>query len=174
MFCRVDNFDLTKLAIFRLLQIWRCALNWFTMKLVHEPKFGICHLYGLGTTYLKHVCLLIPMCKCFAIDLKIYMALKRNISQTFTLGILSWTCAGGWKSTWKARTCDIVASNWRASQKITKFWFQDLWADSSRYIACLLNEDNILSVGDDVSEGLIQKPTLLNRCPSRQLLTFLF
>ena len=63
MFCHVDNFDSTKLVIFGLIQIWECALNWFTMEPVHEPKLDICHLCGLGATYPKHVFLLIPMCK---------------------------------------------------------------------------------------------------------------
>ena len=38
-----------------IIQIWECALNWFTMKLVHEPKLDIRHLCGLGATYPKHV-----------------------------------------------------------------------------------------------------------------------
>ena len=28
MLCHVDNFDLVKLVIFGLIQIWECALNW--------------------------------------------------------------------------------------------------------------------------------------------------
>ena len=53
--CHVDKFDLLKVVIFGLIQIWECALNWFTVKSVHEPKVDICHLCGLGATYLKHI-----------------------------------------------------------------------------------------------------------------------
>lgn len=31
MFCHVDIFNSTMLTIFGLIQIWECALNWFTM-----------------------------------------------------------------------------------------------------------------------------------------------
>ena len=63
-----------------LIQIQECALNWYTMEPVHEPKFDICHLRGLGAEPPKDVYLLIPICKLFPIDMKICMALKRNIS----------------------------------------------------------------------------------------------
>jgi hypothetical protein len=46
----------------------------------------------------------------------------------------------------------------------------------SRCIASLLNEANILSFGDDLSGGLIEKPTpiqFLNYCLSKPLSTFL-
>ena len=54
IFCHVDNFDSTQLDIFELIQIWECALNWFTMKPNYEPKLDICHLHGLGATCLEH------------------------------------------------------------------------------------------------------------------------
>jgi hypothetical protein len=38
-----------------LIHIWECALNWFTMEPVHEPKLDICHLRSFGATYPKHV-----------------------------------------------------------------------------------------------------------------------
>ena len=55
MFCHVDNFDSIKLAIFGSIQIWECALNLFTMELVHGPKLHIFHLCGLGVVYFKCV-----------------------------------------------------------------------------------------------------------------------
>ena len=55
MLCHVDIFYSKKLAIFGLIEIWECALNWFTMELVHELKLDIFHLCGLGATYPKHV-----------------------------------------------------------------------------------------------------------------------
>ena len=44
-------------------------------------------------------------------------------------------------------------------QKITKQWFQDLWVDLNWNIALLLNESDILSLGHDLSGGLIKKNT---------------
>ena len=70
--CHVDHFDLTKLAIFRLLQIWQCALNWFIMELVHKPKFDTCHLHGLGATYPKHGFFLSLCAKDFQLTQKFY------------------------------------------------------------------------------------------------------
>ena len=55
MFFRVENFGSTKFVIFGLNQIWECALNWFAMEPVHEPKLDICHFCGLGVAYPKHV-----------------------------------------------------------------------------------------------------------------------
>ena len=62
-FCHVDNFDSTKLSIFGLIQALECSLDWFIMELVHQCLLDICHLYGLGAIYLKHVFLFILMCK---------------------------------------------------------------------------------------------------------------
>ena len=42
MLCDVDNYDSTKLVVFGLLQIWECALNWFTVEPLHECFFDIC------------------------------------------------------------------------------------------------------------------------------------
>ena len=55
MYCQMDKYDSTKLAIFGLIQIWECALDWFTVELVHERLLDICHLRSLGATYPKHV-----------------------------------------------------------------------------------------------------------------------
>ena len=60
---------------------------------------------------------------------------------------------------WKVCNCAIIASNCKASQKVTKKWFQDLWAGLSRYIDPPLDKGNILSFGDNLSGGLIKKPT---------------
>ena len=81
------------------------------MELVHKPKHDICHLCGVGATYPKHFLMFLiiiiiiniiiifglikHLCKLFPIDLNNYMTLKRNISQTSTVGIFSWTCVGG-------------------------------------------------------------------------------
>jgi len=46
VFCLVVNFDSTKSVIFLSIQIWECALNYFTMEPVHELKLGICHLHN--------------------------------------------------------------------------------------------------------------------------------
>ena len=35
MFYHMDDFDSIELDIFGLIQIWECALNWFTMEPVH-------------------------------------------------------------------------------------------------------------------------------------------
>ena len=48
MSCHVNNFDSTKLVNFGIIQIWECALNWFTVEPVRERLLDICHLYGLG------------------------------------------------------------------------------------------------------------------------------
>ena len=45
IFCQVDTFDSTWLIIFELFQIWECALNNFTVELIHEPKVDICQLH---------------------------------------------------------------------------------------------------------------------------------
>jgi hypothetical protein len=55
MFCHVDNLDSTYLIIFGIIQICECALNWFVVERVHEPKLDISHLRSLGATYPKHV-----------------------------------------------------------------------------------------------------------------------
>ena len=68
MFCHVDNFVSTKLSISGSIQIWECALNKFNMDLVHESKLDICHLCGLGATYLEHFFVSIPMCIPFIIS----------------------------------------------------------------------------------------------------------
>ena len=60
MSCHLNNFDSQELAIFGLIQIWECALNWFIMEPVHEPKLDICHVHDLGATYPKHVFSSIP------------------------------------------------------------------------------------------------------------------
>ena len=76
----MDNFNSVELAIFGLIQIWECALSWFTVEPVHKCQPDICHLHGLGATYPKHVFLLILKCKLFPIDLKTCMTLKNDIS----------------------------------------------------------------------------------------------
>ena len=48
MSCHVDYFDSIELVLFGIIQIWECALNWFTMELVHDHLLDICHLCGLG------------------------------------------------------------------------------------------------------------------------------
>ena len=55
MSCQVDNFDLTELVIFGLIQIWDCALNGFILEPLHECLVDICDLRGLKATYPKHV-----------------------------------------------------------------------------------------------------------------------
>ena len=55
MFCHMNNIDSTKLTILGLIQIWECALIWFIVKQVHEPKLDIYHLRDLGATYSTHV-----------------------------------------------------------------------------------------------------------------------
>jgi hypothetical protein len=54
MYFHVDNFDSAKFFIFGLILIGECALNWFIMEPVHEPKFDICHLPGFQAAYPKH------------------------------------------------------------------------------------------------------------------------
>ena len=88
MFCHMDDFDSTKLTIFGLIQIWECALNWFTMKSAHKPKFDICHLYGLGQHILNMFFCWFLLCKWFPIDLKICVTFKCSIFQTLPLGFL--------------------------------------------------------------------------------------
>jgi hypothetical protein len=47
--------------IFGIIQMWRCALNWFTLEPVHRPKLDICHLCGFkGNIYQTCFFLLIP------------------------------------------------------------------------------------------------------------------
>ena len=90
--------------------------------------------------------------------------------------MFSKTYVGGCKSIWKMRDFANVASSCKASPKITKYWFLDLWDDSSRYIAPFPSEGSILLFKDDLSEGLIIDPTLIdiwNYRPSSPLLTFL-
>ena len=53
MFCYSNNFSFN-LLIFGLNQIWECALNWFTMELVHKQNLDICHLHDWGATYPIH------------------------------------------------------------------------------------------------------------------------
>jgi hypothetical protein len=55
-----DSFDSTYLAKFGLIQIWECALNWFTMELIHKLKLDIYHLHSLGATYPKNVFIVDP------------------------------------------------------------------------------------------------------------------
>ena len=47
----MNHFDWTKLAIFGLIQIWECALNWIIVELVHKHLLDNCHLHDLGATY---------------------------------------------------------------------------------------------------------------------------
>ena len=54
MLCHMDHFDLTKLVVFGLIQIWECALNWVTVEPVHEHLLDICQLHSLGTTFPEH------------------------------------------------------------------------------------------------------------------------
>jgi hypothetical protein len=39
---------------FWLIQIWECALNRFTVELVHECMLDVCHLQDLGAMYAEH------------------------------------------------------------------------------------------------------------------------
>ena len=55
MFYHVNHFDSTKLAILGLIQIWECALGWFVMEPIHEPKLDICQLRNLRATYLNMI-----------------------------------------------------------------------------------------------------------------------
>lgn len=69
--CHVDYLDSTHLAICLLIHIWECALNWFTVGLVHKRLLDMCHLRGLracncrgGNIYILHmhyVDLYVPM-----------------------------------------------------------------------------------------------------------------
>ena len=116
--CHMGIFDSTELAIFGLIQIWEYALNWFIVESVHEPKLDICYLCGLGATYPKHV---FGWSLC-ANDSKLIRNLHEAQMQhiiNITIRISSWTCVGGCKSMWKVHTCGTVASNCKASQKIT-------------------------------------------------------
>ena len=54
------------------------------------------------------------------------MTLKSNISSTSTIGMFGRTLVGGCKSMWKVRNYATIALNCKASQKLTKQWFQDL------------------------------------------------
>ena len=68
------------LIIYGFIQIWECAHNLLTVESVHEHLLDIYHLRGLGIIYPKRVFLLIPMCKCFPIDLKFCMTFEHKIS----------------------------------------------------------------------------------------------
>ena len=43
------------LDVFRLIQIWECALNWFIVEPIHKCLLNTSHLHGSGATYPKHV-----------------------------------------------------------------------------------------------------------------------
>ena len=162
MFCHVDNFDSAKLVIFGLIQIWECALNWFTMELVHKPKLDICHLCGLGALYPKHV---------------FGWSLHANDSQLI------------WKFAWHSNVanskhlllnnlvghvlvgvnpcgrCAVVALLPQIAKipKKSKYdSFKKSWADLRRYIAPLLKEGNILSYGGALSGGSIKNQPQFN------------
>lgn len=63
MSCQVDDFDLTKFFILRLIQIWECALNWLILEPIYECLVDICDLRSQRAVYPKQIYLLIPMCK---------------------------------------------------------------------------------------------------------------
>lgn len=158
----VDDFDSTKLTIFGSIQIMGVCSRLVYIGIA--PQMHAWHLSTprfRGIIYSKHVFLLIHTCNCFPIDLKIYMKLKRSISETSIIGNLVGACVGGCILVSKVRSCGTTASNCQAFQKITKEWFQDLWVHLSRYISPLLSEGSILSFGDDLSGGFQKITTLI-------------
>ena len=118
------------------------------MESVHTPKFDICYLRGLGHHILNMVFVALYVQR-FPINMNfLYDIQTQNTLNTYYCKFLVGPC-------WRMEIHLEGAQLWQRSLKLQNFpkdqkimvsW---LWADLSRYIAPLLNKDNIFSFGDD-------------------------